>query len=54
MHSRSVSEVFLECFSHQVLPKSLPKPLSIVRVIEVVKVCLKLSRNAPALHNSAT
>lgn len=54
MHSWSVSEVFLERFSHQVLPKSLPKPLSVGRVIEVVEVCLKLSRNAPVLHNSAT
>lgn len=40
----------LENFSPQVLPKSLPKPLSVVRVVDVL---LKLSRNAAAPHNSA-
>ena len=51
MQSWSISGAFLESFSHQVLPRSLTKPLSVVRVVEVL---LKLSRNSPALHNSAT
>lgn len=50
MQSSSVSGVFLELFNHQVLPRSLPKPLSFARAVDVH---LKPSRNTPALHNSA-